>query len=130
MSQEESSSSLSKLEAGLVQAMKAIDNQVARAMLRTPQERSQSGVRKWEPYESRVESIAAFILNSLGDDVVGMDSLFVLTQAFVKALRLVGEDLGEDGFGKVRLEYCIDTMERVETDAAKLLSLLRQSELT
>jgi hypothetical protein len=119
-----------KLEEALTTAMKAIDNQVARALQRTPVEREIHGVSKWEPYESRVESTTSFLLNHLGEGEVSLDSLFVLSQAFVKALRFATEDLGQDGLGKVRTEYCIDTMEKVESDAVKTLSEIRSQHLT
>ena len=119
-----------KLEDGLITAMRAIDNQVARAMQRTPTERDVHGVSKWEPYETRVENVTAFILNELGDTSVSLDAVFVLAQAFTKALRLASEDLGADGLGKVRSEYCIDCMQKIENDAVKTLSHLRSEGLT
>jgi hypothetical protein len=119
-----------KLEEGLLQAMKAIDNQLARAMQRTPAERDVHGVQKWEPYETRVEHLTAFILNHLGDGDVTMDSLFVLSQAFTKALRFASEDLGADGLGEMRTAYCIDTMEKIERDTGHVLQALRAGHLT
>jgi hypothetical protein len=126
----ESPKTESKLEEGLLQAMKAIDNQVARAMQRTPAERDMHGVSKWEPYETRVENSTAFLLNALGEGDVSLDSLLVLAQAFTKALRFASEDLGTEGLGKVRAEYCIDCMQKISNDAAKTLSELRGQELT
>jgi hypothetical protein len=119
-----------KCEEGLLQAMKAIDNQVARALQRSPAEREVEGVSKWEPYESRVENLTAFILNALGDGSVAFDSLIVLGQAFTKALRFAAEDLGTDGLGAVRTMYCKDAMDRIERDAGKALSELRGEPLT
>jgi len=118
-----------KMEEGLLQAMRAIDNQIARALQRTPAEREAHGVQKWEPYESRVEHLVAFILNQLGDSSASLDSLFVLSQSFTKALRLASEDLGPDGLGAMRSAYCIDTMEKIGRDAAKALNELRASKL-
>ncbi len=106
-----------KLEEGLLQAMKSIDNQIARAMQRSPAEREVHGVQKWEEYESRVEYIAAFLLQEVGDTNLGLDSLLVCAQAFTKALRLVCEDLGDEGLGKLRAAYCRDAMEKIERDA-------------
>ena len=119
-----------KLEEGLLQAMRALDNQVARALQRTPAQREIHGVQKWEPYETRVESVTAFILNSLGEGDALLDSVFVLAQAFAKALRLVAEDLGADGLGKMRLEYCLDAFEKIANDAAKGRSELRSPDYT
>ena len=110
---------LQPLEAALLRAMKAIDNQVAREMQRTPAEREEHGSKKWKPYDTRIENIAAFVLNSLGDDSATLDSVIVLSQAFTKALRMAMEDLGPDGLGKIRTEYCSQTMERIQQDAVK-----------
>jgi hypothetical protein len=118
-----------KLEEGLLQAMKAIDNQVARSLQRTPVEREELGVQKWEPYETRVEHTVAFILNELGDGEASLDSVFVLSQAFTKALRLAAEDLGAEGLGSMRSAYCIDTMEKIQRDATKALGELRVDRL-
>jgi len=123
------SSQAGKLEEGLLQVMKALDNQIARALQRTPAEREVHGVQKWEPYEARVEHLTTFILNQLGEEAGSMDSLFVLSQAFIKALRLASEDLGPEGLGSMRTAYCVDAMEKVQLDAAKALSGLRSGRL-
>ena len=119
-----------KLEEGLLQAMHAIDSQVARAMQRTPAEREAHGAQKWEPYETRVEHVTAYILNELGDNSVGLDSVLVLAQAFTKALRLAAEDLGVEGLGVIRSSYCVDAMEKVTRDASKALNELRGTAVT
>jgi hypothetical protein len=111
-------------EEGLLQAMKAIDNQVARALQRTPAEQEVLGVQKWEPYENRVEHLTAFILNELGDGAVTFDSVIVLAQAFTKALRFAVDDLGADGLGQMRSAYCQDAMEKIERDARAALQTL------
>ena len=56
-----------KLEQHLLQAMRVIDNRVARQMQRTPAEREVHGVQKWEPYRIVVEDICALLLNEIGD---------------------------------------------------------------
>lgn len=114
-------SKVGKCEEGLLQAMKAIDNQIARALQRTPSERELQGVQKWEPYESRIEHVTAFLLNQLGDGEIAFDSLIVFAQAFTKALRFAAEDLGPDGLGSMRTEYCRDAMQKIERDAGKAL---------
>ena len=101
------------LEEGLVAACRAIDNQIAREMQRTPAERELHGVLKSEPYAARVERVTAFLLNALGDEEVKLDSLLVLATSFAKALQITAEDLGADGLGKVRTEYCRDVFEQV-----------------
>jgi hypothetical protein len=115
-----------KLEDGLTQAMKAIDNQIARAMQRTPAEREAQGVQKWEPYATRVEGIASFLLEEVGDNQVGLDSLIVCAQAFTKALQLLVDDLGEDGLGKVRAAYCLDAMNKISRDAQRVTDALSE----
>lgn len=118
-----------KLEEGLLQAMKAIDNQVARAMQRSPAEREMHGVQKWEPYASRVEGIAAFLLQEVGDTTIGLDSLIVCAQAFTKALQLVCDDLGADGLGKLRASYCLDAMGKITRDAQMVIDSLSEDHL-
>jgi hypothetical protein len=118
-----------KLEEGLLQAMRAIDNQVARAMQRSPAERELHGVQKWEPYASRVEGIAAFLLQEVGDTTIGLDSLVVCAQAFTKALQLVCDDLGEDGLGKLRASYCLDAMGKITRDAQMVIDSLSEDHL-
>jgi len=118
-----------KLEDGLAQAMKAIDNQIARAMQRTPAEREAQGVQKWEPYATRVEGIASFLLEEVGDNQVGLDSLIVCAQAFTKALQLLVDDLGEDGLGKVRAAYCLDAMNKISRDAQRVTDALSEERL-
>jgi hypothetical protein len=119
-----------KCEEGLLQAMKAIDNQIARALQRTPAERELQGVQKWEPYESRIEHVTAFLLNQLGDSEVSFDSLIVFAQAFTKALRFAAEDLGTEGLGAMRTDYCRDAMQKIERDASKALSEMCGDALT
>jgi hypothetical protein len=118
-----------KLEEGLLQAMKAVDNQIARAMQRTPAERDTHGVQKWEPYNTRVESVAAFLLEEIGTNEVSLDSLLVFTQGFTKALYLVVSDLGKDGLGSMRTSYCLDAMKKVERDAQEVIESLADQHL-
>jgi len=110
---------LPPLEEGLLQAMKAIDNQIAREMQRTPAVQDAEGVQKWKPFEDRLERVASFILDSLGSNDTQLDSLLVLSRAFTKALRLAVEDLGGEVLGKVRSEYCIQAFEEIQVDADK-----------
>ena len=124
------SSKAGKLETGLLQAMQAIDNQIARALQRTPAEREVHGVQKWGAYETRIEDMTAFLLNALGDEEVGLDALIVFAQAFPKALRLATEDLGAEGLGKIRASYVLDSFQRIEDDAVKGRNQLRGPELS
>ncbi|MFN8389054.1 MAG: hypothetical protein U0136_02040 [Bdellovibrionota bacterium] len=107
------------LEEGLLRAMQALDNQIARAMERTPAEREAHGVQKWEPITERIERVCVFLMNALGDDEVKLDSLVILSQAFAKALTLVTDDLGEEGLGKLRTAYCLNAFEQIAADAER-----------
>ncbi|NDC36853.1 MAG: hypothetical protein EBZ48_02240, partial [Proteobacteria bacterium] len=60
----------SPFEENLIKVLSAIDTQIAREMQRTPAEREEHGVQKWEPYQKRVELIVSRVLNSLGDQEV------------------------------------------------------------
>lgn len=116
---------LPHLEEGLLKAMQAIDNQVAREMQRTPEQRAEHGVQKWEPFLRRVERISSFILNSMGENQVSLDALLVLSQATSKALQLTIDDLGSEGLGSVRTQYCISFAEALVVDLNNSIDLLR-----
>jgi hypothetical protein len=115
------------LEEGLLRAMRALDMQIAREMQRTPAEEEELGVLKWEPYQKRIENVASFVMNSLGDQEVGLDSLLVLTQALSKSLQFVVADLGADGLGKVRTAYCQQALENISRDAREGSQLLKDA---
>lgn len=105
------------LEESLLEALKALDNQIAREMQRDAKAQEQHGVQKWEPFQTRIERLCSFLLNCLGDQSIDLDGIIVLTQTFSKTLSLVSDDLGEDGLGKVRSEYVRSTFENLERDA-------------
>ena len=117
---------LSPLEDGLLRAMSAIDNQIAREMQRYPEQVERQGVQKWEPHGKRVELISSFLMNCLGDQKINMDSLLVLAQASTKALSLVIADLGSDGLGKIRGDYCRVAMEAISSDARRAVQSLQE----
>jgi len=121
----ESPEKLPPLEQALLDAMQALDIQIAREMQRSPAERTEQGVQKWEPINKRVERVTAFVLNALGEQDAQLDSLLVLSQAMAKALRMATEDLGEQGLGKVRTGYCLGAFEAIEKDAYDGQRLLR-----
>ena len=108
---------LSVLEESLVRALQAIDNQIAREMQRAPEKLEVHGVQKWEPYQSRIEGIAAFLIDQINGGEIQLDSLIVMSQAVVKGMEIVLSDLGEDGLGKVRANYCRAAMEFIATTA-------------
>ncbi len=116
---ESRSDKLPPLEEGLLKAMQALDRQVAREMQRTPAEREVKGVRKWEPIERRVENVTSFVLNSIGEDSITLDSVLILAQSFAKSLYLITEELGVDGLGTVRSEYCRGAIEAIGADMSR-----------
>ena len=105
------------LEESLLEALKALDNQIAREMQRDAKSRDLQGSQKWEPYQTRIERLCSFLLNSLGEQTIDLDGVIVLAQTFSKTLSLVSADLGEDGLGQVRSEYVRSTFEHLERDA-------------
>lgn len=110
----------SPLEMGLLEAMQAIDKQVLREVSsRSPGAREEHGVQKWEPIEKRIELISGFLLNELGENNVGLDSLLVLAQSFTKVLQMVAEDLGDEGLGEVRSSYVKRAFEYIERSAIR-----------
>lgn len=115
---------LPPLESGLLEALRALDNQIAREMQRTPAEREEHGVQKWEPFQKRVESATAFLLNCLGDDAIKLDSVIILAQAFPKALLFIAQDLGEPGLGEIRASYLRKAMEQIIRDGENALGEL------
>lgn len=108
---------LTPLDEGLLRALRAIDTQVAREMQRTPAELEKLGVQKWEPFNKRIENIAAFLIDNISEQNVQLDSLLVLSQALVKVLKIFSEDLGEDGLGKMRSAYVRWALENLSRDA-------------
>ncbi len=118
----------SPLEDGFIVALRAIDNQIAREMQRSPEDLESHGVRKWEPHSKRVETVTALLLNAVGQRQVDLDSLIVSSQAFVKALRLFAEELDGEGLGHVRAEYVKEAFQRISDDAFKGVDLLRDDE--
>ncbi len=113
------------LEEGLIRAMKALDSQISRALSRNPDEREVQGVQKWEPIAERVERVCVLVMNALGDQEIDLDSVLVLSQAFPKVLSLLVEDLGEEGLGKVRTNYCVSASESIAADAERTRSFLK-----
>jgi len=111
---------LPPLEEGLLRAMKALDSQIARAMSRTPSQREEHGVQKWEPHSERVERVCILVMQALGEREVELDSVIVLAQAFSKALNLLADDLGEKGLGKMRTNYVLSAAKSILTDAERI----------
>jgi len=93
------------LEAALMRVVQLLDTQVAREMQRAPIEREQSGVQKWEPYRRRAERISSLLLEGITERKIELDSLLILSEAIPRCLRILAEELGEDGLGKMRSSY-------------------------
>jgi hypothetical protein len=121
---------LPPLQEGLLQALQAIDKQIARELnTRTPAEREQMGLKKWEAFESRVESLTVFLLDEFGAETINLDSLLVLSQALVKALSLTARDLENEGLGVLRSEYCVDAFEKLLIDIERAKAELKGSDI-
>lgn len=120
-----SKSKLPPLEGGLLSALQAIDNQVARAMQRSPEQREEQGVQKWEPYNSRIEQLTVFLLDTLAEQEAELDGLLVLSQATTKTLHMLIADLGEKGLGKMRSNYCREALKHILDDASRALENLQ-----
>lgn len=114
-----------KLEENLIGAMRALENQIARHMQRTPAEREEKGVQKWEPYQLKIEETAGIILDSVNEGSIGLDSLLVIVQGTLKALKITLEDLGRENLGDLRSRYCETALEQIETDARLTLLELK-----
>ena len=110
------------LEAGLLTAMHALDNQVLRMMQRTPSETESQGVQKWEPFNQKSQQISDFVLNAFACRQVELDSVMVFARAFTDSLSRIIEELGEDGLGKIRSTYCCATIDEMTSSvkAARL----------
>ena len=117
------------LEGGILTALRALDNQIARAMERSPSEREEHGVQKWEPYQQKVEQCAAIVLSAFAEDEIKLDSVLVAAQAFTKSLYLLSEELGEAGLGKVRTAYVKAALEMLIRDAERGLQGFEQDGL-
>lgn len=123
----EDSEKLAPLEAGLLAAMRALDNQITREIeKRTPEELEAKRLEKWEPIDKRVERVSAFVLDHFGDETVKLDSVLVLTQAFAKCLQIICTDLGDEGLGKTRSAYCKHAWKHIERDTEHALRILEK----
>ena len=113
------------LEQGTLLLMQALDSQIARDLERSPVEREVHGVQKWKPYDERVERLAGFVLEALGDNEVGLDSLLVCARAFAKSLQLAVEELGVEGLGELRTAYCFAALEDLSRTSETGLQALK-----
>ncbi len=118
-----------KLEDGLLTAMQALDNQIAREMQRDPQALEMHGVTKFEPIAKRVERVTSFILNTLGENNAQIDSVLVLAESFTKALELIVADLGTDGLGKMRTSLCAACANKLQNSSYKTVAMLNEENI-
>ena len=118
---------LSILEESLLRALQALDSQVQRAMERTPQQREESGVQKWKPFEERVEKLTGFILDAFGESIE-LDSVIILTQTMAKALSMLCEDLGTEGLGDLRSAYVEDTLRVLSIEIERAQRVLKKEQ--
>ena len=109
------------LQAGLLAALSALDNQVARDMQRSPQEIEREGVNKWAVYERKIEEVANILLDEFESKNIELDGLLITAAALTKSMQIIVEDLGSDNLGKMRTDYCrkisnsiADTIRRVQ----------------
>ena len=116
---------LPPLQDALLSVMRALDNQIAREMQRNPAELEAHGVQKWEPYQRRIELLCGFILDSVGENTVSLDPLIVLSQTFAKTLKMLVDELEQEGLGKIRAEYCINALSLIRRDCDEGLAVLR-----
>jgi hypothetical protein len=117
---------LPPLQESILTTMHALDQQIAREMQRTPEELEAHGVQKWEPYQKRIEALTTLILEQVGENRFSLDPLLVLVQTFSKAMQLLITEIGAEGLGKVRAEYCTTALSQVLRDCEKGLSTLRE----
>lgn len=104
------------LELALMRVVQLLDTQVAREMQRAPVEREQSGVQKWEPYRRRGERISSLLLEGITEGELELDGLLILSEAIPRCLRILAEELGEDGLGKVRSSYVRELFVNLERE--------------
>jgi hypothetical protein len=108
----------------LTRFLELIDSQIAREMQRTPAERSLHGVQKWQPIATRVERVASHVIEEFSAGNVKLDSLIVAMESFARILRILVEELGEGGIGKVRAGYCRESFKNIDRDIILALEAL------
>ena len=117
---------LSPVEEGLLGAMRALDRQIEKELVRRgPSDLETFGVTRWEPYRKRMERVASAALQAFSDNDVKLDSLLVLSQSLVKVIALVVDELGVEGLGAMRTAYSAEACNSIADDAMRALRLLR-----
>lgn len=105
-----------KTQSALIDFLRSLDNQVAREMQKAPADRREGGALKWEPYQKRVELTTSMLLESLATEEIQLDSLLISYQSFSKALLMYIEELGPEGLGRIRTEYCRKALSEAALD--------------
>jgi len=113
------------LEESLLTALKAIDNQVARAMERTPAEREVSGVQKWKPFDDKIEQVSTLILDNFGEGI-SLDGVLVMSQAMVKALSILSSELGSEGLGDLRTSYVKEALQLLSIEIERAKNIFKE----
>jgi len=116
---------LPKLEEGLLLALNALDNQVKRAMERTPAEREVAGVQKWKPHDERIEKVCGFVLDNFGEDIE-LDSILIMSQAFVKILSILCDELKTEGLGDIRSAYVTEALSKLAIEIERTQNIFRE----
>lgn len=119
---------ISPMEEGLLRAMQAIDKQVAQELQRPTANADIHGVQKWEPYQKRIEFFSSFLLQSMEEGSIKLDSIFVMAQALAKSLSLALDDAGSAGLDKSRAEYAAASLAAIEKDCFRAGRALRSEE--
>jgi hypothetical protein len=119
------------LEGSLIRALRLIDSQISREMLRSPAQREEHGVTKWEPMSKRTELLTSTFLDHLGDHTksdqeFSIESLLVVAQAIVKSLSLIAQDLGEEQLGTIKTWYFKDSLAKINFDVERANQALGQ----
>ncbi len=104
------------MEAGILSALTALQNQIERELQRNPEQTSTHGVSKWIPMQKRVEHISTFLVDYLSEQQITLESLLVFAQSFTKVAAIISNELGSEGLGKVRTEYVHKTLEIIQRD--------------
>ena len=119
-----SGSKVESLQDHVLASLHALDAQIARAMQRTPKEREEHGVEKWKPIQERVEKVTEIVLQGFADERCKLDGILVLSEAMVKSLRMLIEELEKEGLGEVRSHYCEVIFSNIEREVRTVKELL------
>ena len=116
------------LQQHVLASLHALDAQVARAMQRTPKEREEHGVEKWQPFQERVERITGVVLQGFADEACKLDGVLIMAEAYAKSLRMLVEELEKEGLGEVRSRYCEVAFSNIERDVRAAKKVLTSDE--